>query len=190
MLRTRYDSAYTSTVATAIPVIFVALVVDLGLGRGSRTPRAALAVLSIVLVLLISELVSLNALSNHRELRPGESDLVAGAMLFSGLLIFFRVAGPLVDVVRTHAAGKWVIGIGVGGFIVLWILKSQDVISGGTALVIFGTCVLFGGVIFPSIGAFISWASRPRPYVSGQQADASANVSDSEDGSSESPPRS
>jgi hypothetical protein len=48
--------------------------------------------------------------------------------------------------------------------------------------------VLFGGVIFPSIGAFISWLVKPRLHAARQKPDSGADPSDSEAHSPESAP--
>lgn len=104
----RYDSTYTATVATVIPLVFVAIVIDLGLAKKSATPLAAGILLSLVIVLLAAELLCLNALSDKRELRQGEGILVAGAVLFSGTTVLYRLGEPLLKTsLSTRLASQW-----------------------------------------------------------------------------------
>lgn len=147
----RYDPTYEATVATVIPLIFVAIVVDLGFAKRSATPVAAGILLSMVIVLLASELLCLNALSNQRDLRQGESILVAGAVLYSGAMVLYRVGEPLLKIIVRHRIGKFMVGVFALGFVVLVFLHGQRLVSGGTAIVIFATCALVFGVIVPAV---------------------------------------
>jgi hypothetical protein len=145
----RYDPTYEATVATVIPLVFVAIVIDLGLAKRSATPLAAGILFSLVIVLLAAELLCLNALSDQRELRQGESILVAGAVLFSGTVVLYRVGEPLLKTIITNSAGKLMVRAFGVGFVVLAILHSARLVSGSTAIVIFAMCALLLGVIVP-----------------------------------------
>jgi hypothetical protein len=170
----RYDSTYAATVATVIPLVFVAIVIDLGLAKRSATPLAAGILLSLVIVLLAAELLCLNALSDRRELRQGEGILVAGAVLFSGTTVLYRVGEPLLKTIVKHSVGKSMVRAFVAGFVVLAILHSARLVSGSTAIVIFAMCALVLGVIVPG---FVSGIARI-PFGSGQTDDSTPGDGD------------
>jgi hypothetical protein len=156
-----YDATYEATVATVIPFVFVAIVVDLGLTKRSNTPLAAGVLLSIVIVLLASELLCLNALSLHRELNEYESPVVAGGVLFSGTVVLYRVAEPLVKTTVSHPVGKWMVRLFVAGFILLVVLHALGTVSGDTAVVAFAQWTLILGVIVPGVVGFARIGARP-----------------------------
>jgi hypothetical protein len=159
-----YDPTYEATVATVIPFVFIAIVVDLGLAKRSATPLAAGILMSIVIVLLASELLCLNALSLHRELTTDESPLVAGAVLFSGTVVLYRVSEPLIKTTVAHPVGRWMVRLLVGFFILLVVLHGARVVSGDTAVVAFASWTLILGVILPGIvGAIARLGARPAP---------------------------
>jgi len=156
-----YDPTYEATVATVIPFVFIAIVVDLRLPKRSATPLAAGILLSIVIVLLAWELLCLNALSLHRELRSDESRLVAGAVLFSGTIVLYRVSEPLVKTTITHPVGKWMVGLFASVFALLVVLHAF-VLSGDKAVVAFASWVLIFGVIVPGLVGIARVGARPK----------------------------
>lgn len=166
-----YDPTYEATVATVIPFVFVAIVVDLGITKRSNTPLAAGILLSIVIVLLASELLCLNALSLHRELTQYESPLVAGAVLFSGTIVLYRVAEPLVKTTVRHPVGKWMVRLFAGGFVMLVILHGVGAVTGDQAVVAFAQWTLILGVIVPLIaGGLARFGSGPAPEQAAEDA--------------------
>jgi hypothetical protein len=147
----RYDANYATTVATVIPVIFVMFAVDLGLTERPSNPRIAAGLASVVILLLLSELLCLTAIGNHRELGKLDQIIVASALLFSGMLIFLRVAGPLLEAVAEHGAGRLITALLFVTGLLLVLAWTFRIISGRAAADIFGLTIIVVGWIAPSI---------------------------------------
>jgi hypothetical protein len=105
----------------------------------------------VVIVLLASELLCLNVLSEQRSLDTGESDLVAGVVMLSGIMVLYRVGEPLVTTTVTHRVGKRMVVAFAALFGVLVVLHVFRLVSGSASIVIFASCALVFGVIVPGL---------------------------------------
>lgn len=66
-------------------------------------------------------------------------------------MVLLRVGEPLLRTVVTNSVGKLLVRVFVGGFVVLIVLHSVGLVTGGTAIVTFAMCALVLGVIVPGI---------------------------------------
>ena len=82
-------------------------------------------------------------------------------MLFSGTVVLYRVAEPLVKTTVSHPVGKWMVRLFVAGFILLVVLHALGTVSGDTAVVAFAQWTLILGVIVPCVVGFARIGARP-----------------------------
>ena len=104
-------------------------------------------------------------------------------MLFSGGLVLYRVAEPLLKILWGHYIGQVAMTVFGAGFVVLVVLHFLRFVSGGTAIVIFGLCVLWLGFIIPAAAAAVEQAaaaidraSKRRAFKRRQQGRTDSNT--------------
>jgi hypothetical protein len=166
---THYDPSYDTTVALVLPVLFVTFAIDLGITKRPDAPRNASALLTVVVLLVCGELLALTAIRQHHELTTAAEVVVDGALLFTGGLIFWRVANPLLLTIANSwfgaAASLACLVLGI----VLVILWTLDTIKGQTVVIIFALSVLVLGYVLP--GAVGDPVGRVRGFMAARDPD-------------------
>lgn len=131
-----YYSTYAATVATIIPVLFVALAVDLRtLKPRAGDIRHAALLLSIVVVLVAAEAVCLSSLARKTPIDDWGKFLIGGAFLWSAMLMLVRVVTPIYDVLKRSTLGQlmWTLFIWEG--LVLLVLVVLRIVTWETLIV-------------------------------------------------------
>lgn len=146
-----YDPTYAATIATVIPVIFVTFAIDLGMTKRPFDARVAALLATVVLLLLLTELLCLAALREHRELDSLDQLVVVCALLFSGALIFLRVASPLLGAISEHVGGRVITNLLFVAAIVLVVLAGLHIISDRLAADIFALTIIVVGWLGTSL---------------------------------------
>src|SRR4051794_11745533 len=101
------DSTYFSTVAQVIPVLLVLIAVDLKLYEADRqwTPGAALVLMSVLILLLAGEALSLNLLHSDRKPTAVDQAVITGGLIWAGGLVLVQLIRPVGTAVMKHGVG-------------------------------------------------------------------------------------